>query len=326
MTAILTPEETRAHSVFTLFGKERAGAARWLMLVLLAVLAWAGGVGLLGQFRPTQVSRMVADFAPLDLVFWSSFGAAVAITVLAAVARRGALAFAAGIVAAYLGGFYLSGFAFRYLPLDVAVPFAGMDDAVQFALSRLWFGAPVVLLMLAVAFVFRKHLDPGDLKLGFGNWFVRSRDVSAAEKPATWFAKLFGGYLLFVVAFAALVQWPVGFAPVTSGGVVALLPAILIAAAANAVVEEVIYRGFIQAAFIRYGGAAAGLWVQGMFFGIIHWGLSVGVLAALPTSLLIGLGSVVWGKAAYETRGLAWTIVAHFMIDVAIMAAYFVPR
>jgi membrane protease YdiL (CAAX protease family) len=66
--------------------------------------------------------------------------------------------------------------------------------------------------------------------------------------------------------------------------------------------------------------------VQGLFFGIIHWGLSVGVLAALPTSLLIGLGSVVWGKAAYETRGLSWTIVAHFMIDVAIMAAYFVPR
>ena len=96
--------------------------------------------------------------------------------------------------------------------------------------------------------------------------------------------------------------------------------------AANAIAEEVVYRGFIQPAFIHYGGVGAGLWVQGLFFGLIHWGLSVGVLAALPTSLLIGVGSVVWGKAAYETRGLGWTIVAHFLIDLAIMAAYFVPH
>jgi membrane protease YdiL (CAAX protease family) len=105
-----------------------------------------------------------------------------------------------------------------------------------------------------------------------------------------------------------------------------LFTAVLIAAAANATAEEIIYRGFFQPAFIRYGGAAAGLWVQGLFFGVIHWGLGVGVLAALPVSLAIGIGSIVWGKAAYETRGLAWTIVAHFLIDVVIMAAYFVPH
>lgn len=326
MVAILTPEETREHSVFTLIGKEGAGPVRWLMLIVLAVIAWMGGVGFLGQFRPTQVSRFVASYAPLDLVFWSALGGAVLIVLLALAARRGALAFASGIVAAYLGGMYLSGFAFHFMAFDIEVPFTSMDDALRFSLSRFWFAAPIVLLMLVVAFAFRAHLDPDDLKLGFGNWFVRSRDLSVKERPATWFAKLFGGYLLFVVAFAALVQLPLGFAPILSGAVVALLPAILIAAAANAVAEEVVYRGFIQPAFIRYGGAAAGLWVQGLFFGIIHWGLSVGVLAALPTSLLIGLGSVVWGKAAYETRGLGWTIVAHFMIDVAIMAAYFVPR
>jgi membrane protease YdiL (CAAX protease family) len=169
-------------------------------------------------------------------------------------------------------------------------------------------------------------LGAEDLALGIGNWLVRSRDVSAKEAPASWLAKLFGGYLLFVLLFAAFVQFPVGFAPILSGAILTLLPAILIAAAANAAAEEVIYRGFIQPAFISYAGAGAGLWVQGLFFGIIHWGLSVGVLAALPTSLLIGLGSVVWGKAAYETRGLSWTIVAHFMVDVAIMVAYFVPR
>jgi hypothetical protein len=32
----------------------------------------------------------------------------------------------------------------------------------------------------------------------------------------------------------------------------------------------------------------------------------------------------IWGKAAYETRGIAWTMAAHFLIDIAVMAAYFV--
>ena len=58
----------------------------------------------------------------------------------------------------------------------------------------------------------------------------------------------------------------------------------------------------------------------------MHWGLSVGILAALPVSLLIGLGSVVWGKAALETRGLGWVVMAHFLVDVCVMAAFFVPR
>jgi membrane protease YdiL (CAAX protease family) len=323
---ILKPEETREHSIFTLLGRERAGAFRWLMLIVLAVIAWLGGVGFLGQFRPTQVSRLVASLAPLEQVYWMCLAVAAVIALAAIVARRWPLGWAAATVAAYLGGFYVSGLFFRFLPPGVEVPFTTLDDGWRFALSRIWFAAPIVIALGLVWWAFRKRLGEDDLPLGLGNWLVASHDVSAREKPATWLAKLFGGYLVFVLVFAVLVQLPVGFSPLTSGALWPLLSAILVAAAVNAVAEEAIYRGFIQPAFIRCAGAAAGLWVQGLFFGIIHWGLSVGVLAALPTSLLIGLGSVVWGKAAYETRGLSWTIVAHFMIDVAIMAAYFVPR
>jgi hypothetical protein len=43
----------------------------------------------------------------------------------------------------------------------------------------------------------------------------------------------------------------------------------------------------------------------------MHWGLSVGVVAALPASLLIGLGSVAWGKYSLDTRGLGWVVIAH---------------
>lgn len=323
---ILSPDETRAHSIFTMVGQEGAGLWRWLMVIVLAVIAWLGGVALLGPFRPTQVSRLVASFAPLEQIYWAALAAAGLITVIAVLMRRWPLGYAAATVAAYLAAFYLGGLLFALLPPGVEIPLGGTDDAVSFAVSRLWFAGPIVIALAVVWFVFRARIGGEDLALGVGNWFVASRDVSVKETPSSWLVKLFTGYLLFVVAFAALTQFGVGFAPITSGAVFALLPAIATAAATNAIAEEFVYRGFIQPAFVRYAGVGAGLWLQGLFFGIIHWGLSVGILAALPTSLLIGVGSVIWGKAAYETRGMSWTIAAHFMIDVVIMAAYFVPR
>jgi len=326
MFRILSPEETRAFTIITMLGKEGTGAVRWLLLIVLALAAWLGGVGFLGQYRPTQVSRMVAEFAPLAQVYWGALAIAAAIVVVAGLARRGALAWAGVTIAVYLAGLNLSGFLFHFFPPGFEIPFESSDDGWRFALSRVWFAGPIALLLLIVWAIFRSQLGPLGLAFGLGNWLVASYDSTKEKNPASWLAKLFGGYFIFVVIFAVIVQLPVGFAPILSGNVIALLPALLIAAAANAVAEELVYRGFIQPAFIRYGGAAAGLWVQGFFFGIVHWGLSVGILAALPTSLLIGFGSVVWGKAAYETRGLGWTIAAHFMIDVAVMAAYFVPR
>ena len=323
---ILTPEETREHSIFTMLGLERAGAVRWSTLVVLAALAWLGGVAALGPYRPTQVSRMVAEIAPLASIYWSSVGVALAIGLLAVAARQWALAWAAMTVGGYLLGFQLSGFLFLYFPPDVDIPLTGDASALQFALARLWFAGPIAVVLLVVWLAFARQTGAAAPEFGFGNWLVQSRDVNAREKPQSWLAKLFGGYLLFIAVMFVAIQTPVGFAPILSGTLWPLLPAVLVAALANAAAEEVVYRGFIQPAFIRYGGAAAGLWVQGLFFGLIHWGLSVGVLAALPVSLMIGFGSVVWGKAAYETRGLGWTIVAHFMIDVVIMAAYFVPH
>ena len=323
---MLTPEETREHSIFTLLGKERAGTMRWLMLAVLAAIAWIGGVAFLAPYRPTEISRFVATLVPLDVAFWGSMAAAAVIALAALAARRIALAWVAATVAGYLIGFYFSGFLFRYFPPGVEIPLTGVDGAFAFAMSRLWFAAPTAIVLLIVWLLFAPSLGQGHPAFGFGNWLVRTRDMSAKEAPGSWLGKLFGGYLLFIAILFALIQLPIGFAPVVSGSLWPLLPAVFVAALANAAAEEVVYRGFIQPAFIRYGGAVAGLWMQGLFFGIIHWGLSVGVLAALPVSLMIGVGSVVWGKAAYETRGLGWTIVAHFLVDVAIMAAYFVPR
>jgi membrane protease YdiL (CAAX protease family) len=323
---ILTAEETREHSIFTMLGQERAGAVRWFMLGLLAALAWLGGVAFLAPYRPTEVSRFVATFAPLESVYWGSLLAAVLLALAGGAARRWAFAWAGATVAGYLGGFFLMGFLFAAFPPGVKIPLTGVDGALAFALSRLWFAGPIAIVLLAFWLVLGPRAGVGQPAFGFGNWLVASRDMSVREAPASWLTRLFGGYLLFIAVLFVLIQLPVGFGPIVGGTLWPLLAAVLLAAAANAVAEEVVYRGFFLPAFVQYGGAAAGLWMQGLFFGVIHWGLSVGVLAALPVSLAIGFGSIVWGKATYETRGLGWTISAHFLVDVVIMAAYFVPR
>jgi membrane protease YdiL (CAAX protease family) len=109
-------------------------------------------------------------------------------------------------------------------------------------------------------------------------------------------------------AFSMLAAWRVAFCergwPPLAGSLWPLLPGVLVAAVANAAAEEYVFRGVVQPAFIRAGGVAAGRWMQGLMFGLMHWGMSVGVLAALPVSLLIGFGSVVWGKAALDTLGM----------------------
>jgi hypothetical protein len=197
MLRALTPEETREHSIFSLFGREAAGYVRWAMLTALAVLAWLGGVGFLGQYRPTQVSKMVEALAPLDQVYWGALGAAGVVTLLALAARRRTLAWPAVIVTAYLAGFYLSGQLFRFFPPGFHIPFAGNEDAWRFALSRTWFAIPIVGLMVIAWLALRPSLGPLGLSFAFGDWSVRSRDVSRKEAQSSWRTKLFTGYLLF---------------------------------------------------------------------------------------------------------------------------------
>ena len=158
---ILSPDETRAHSIFTMVGQEGAGLWRWLMVIVLAVIAWLGGVALLGPFRPTQVSRLVASFAPLEQIYWAALAAAGLITVIAVLMRRWPLGYAAATVAAYLAAFYLGGLLFALLPPGVEIPLGGTDDAVSFAVSRLWFAGPIVIALAVVWFVFRARIEIG---------------------------------------------------------------------------------------------------------------------------------------------------------------------
>jgi membrane protease YdiL (CAAX protease family) len=320
----LTPDETRPLSIWRLLPAEAAPAWRWAILAALALAAWIGGVAFLAPSRPTEVSRLLTAVAPHQLWYAMALTLPALLLAWSLVRRDRLLGYASATVLAYVAAWWGSGLLMAAFPSAMEVPFESGRDLLSFVLFRLRFLLPLALAMGAVALLYRPGDGEAAPALGIGDWSVESRSMSMKDKPIRWSRFLVGFYLLVVVLLGLFLQLGAGFEPFTGGGLARLWWAVLVAALVNAAVEEIVYRGFLQPAFIRFGGAGPGLWATGLLFGLLHWGLSVGVLAALPVSLAIGLGSVAWGKAAYETRGLSWPVAAHFLIDIAVMGAYFV--
>jgi membrane protease YdiL (CAAX protease family) len=321
--AVLTADETRVLSIWGMLGKRRVAGWRWVAALVLAGLAWLGSLAFIAQYRATEVWGLFAFLGAKQNVYLVCLAAALLATLVALLARRRDIAALMCTGAALLAGLWLSTFLYRLHAPQMNFPFSGLDDALGFSLARLWYCLPSVLMLGLAAWLFRKGGEASRPILGVGDWGVEARDANAKEPLLPYWRRLVVGFVIFTLVLGLLLQASVGFKPITSGKLLALAPAILLAALVNATVEEMIYRGFLMPAFIRVLGAGAGMWVSGILFGVAHWGLSVGVLAALPISLLIGFGAVIWGKAAYETKGLGWPIAAHFLVDIAIMSAYF---
>jgi membrane protease YdiL (CAAX protease family) len=319
----LTPEQTAELSIFQLPSADATRATDWLLLAVLTAAAIAGAMAFIGEFRPTPISRTLSALVHLQTAYFGAMGVAAFALFLSALLRDRGAAYASAMTLAFLGGFSVYGYLHGMFRPQFDIPFRGMADAEGFVLFRLLFGLGLAAPMLFVWLIFSGRVHAWFL--GIENWSLRSRGFSAKETPGPVWRDMMGGYLIFVAIFAVVMQAGASFAPITSGLVFTLLGAILLASIVNATVEEVVFRGLIQPSFISAGGVAAGLWMTGLLFGLMHWGLTVGVLAALPVSLALGFGSVIWGKVTYETRGLGWAIVAHFLVDVAIMAAFFVP-
>lgn len=297
----------------------------WMVAIMIAALVWLGTVSFIGQYRRSPITRPIAELVPLGTVVWACTIAAAAIGVAcAAVGLRGLAVLAAGATG-LLAGHWL----FAAVPLhqvaSMRVPFRALADGGAFSLHRVVYlttvgGSALAATVLAGRLL---HTMP-TFHFGLGRWNVVTREFTTQSTPQSY-AALLVGFVVFAALLFVVCQASVGFAPLRNGTWPSLLPAILLAALVNATVEELLFRGVLQPAILGAAGAPRGLWIQGLLFGLMHWGLSVGVLAALPTSLAIGVGSVIWGKSVLETRGLSWVIVCHALCDVAIMSAYFLP-
>jgi membrane protease YdiL (CAAX protease family) len=120
-----------------------------------------------------------------------------------------------------------------------------------------------------------------------------------------------------------LLYWPLGHAwPDTFGrahlekpardlwsgahgiGVVAI---VVVAAVGAPLVEELMYRGMLQGAFVRCTGGVSGVLIVGLWFATIHF-----QPAQLPGLLLVG---VVLGVATVRTGRLGMAVLIHMAFN-----------
>ena len=96
----------------------------------------------------------------------------------------------------------------------------------------------------------------------------------------------------------------------------AILPAVLFGVA-NGVLEEVAYRGILQAFLGRLVPIASGIAFQGVVFGIVHAGPEVVALLPLHIALLSGVG-IAAGIARWKLGSLWIPIGIHVGADIAL--------
>jgi membrane protease YdiL (CAAX protease family) len=100
----------------------------------------------------------------------------------------------------------------------------------------------------------------------------------------------------------------------------ALLPALLFAAA-NGIMEELIYRGALLGWSARVMGIGPAVVGQAGVFGLAHSGSDV-IGLALPLMLAMGVGGLLAGVIAVRTRSLLLPIAVHIGLDIPIYYSF----
>jgi membrane protease YdiL (CAAX protease family) len=85
------------------------------------------------------------------------------------------------------------------------------------------------------------------------------------------------------------------------------------------VVEEIIFRGLLQRGLLSALPPWLAIAVQGLLFGAAHVSPERG-MGNIGLALVLGAVGVVFGAAAYLTRRLAPTMVAHAIVNAVAMA------
>jgi membrane protease YdiL (CAAX protease family) len=103
--------------------------------------------------------------------------------------------------------------------------------------------------------------------------------------------------------------------PIHTGDLLAIVPA-LIFAVSNGVMEEVIYRGALQAWVARTARIAPAIGVQAIVFGLAHGASQDFVGSPIPVVALMVAGGAVAGWIVVRTGSLAIPVALHVAVDI----------
>ena len=281
------------------------------MVAGLLAVAWLGVNASWGLTDPgdTLISGQLREIASVEvwlLVCVAVLGAATAITWR----RHRGPALVAGMLLGFLGGTWLAGLVDSQVVVPGSLP-------VRRFIERSFQVLPAVPMLVAWWYLPRSAHN-----LRWGSW---SR-VSSLWRTPTWTKALLGWLAFVALPMTLVMQAQVEFRPFLNGGAWAALAPLTALALLNAFIEELLFRGLVQAALVAAVGSTAGVWLQAAFFGIHHWGAGPVGAAGIPIAIVTGCLGVLWGRSVLETRGLGWAIVTHASLDLAFFLAQFVPN
>lgn len=295
--------------------------ARVLVAAVLLMIAWLSVNAIWGitSTEPTMIASWLARVAGLG-----SWAGLLTATIAAALGygvyrRTRSLAGLSLMLLAYLAG-VAAGEALR--DLAQAGILAGMAGWTGVLADRAFLLFPV-LPMLAAAWLTDRNLARYSLRVG--RWSGTDTSNSAVNATRRWGPWLGIWMLAIFLPLVLMMQASVNFMPVTSGHLWPALVPLTALALLNAVGEELVFRGLILPSLIPLAGTTPALWLQGVFFGLHHWGSSPDPVSGLPMAVVLTFVAYLWGRSVLQTRGLAWAVLTHMSLDCALFWAHFVP-
>jgi membrane protease YdiL (CAAX protease family) len=154
-------------------------------------------------------------------------------------------------------------------------------------------------------FLVKGHMDAPALKL------------PGLKRTASW--RVFGPVLATLLSILYVWFFAVGFGlPTLDIFVKALpfLPLALLAAAINALGEEMMYRAAPLSQLLPVVGAGQALLMTSIWFGLGHY--YGGIPSGMAGLVFAGSLATLFGKAMLDTRGMTWPWVIHFLADAVI--------
>lgn len=157
-------------------------------------------------------------------------------------------------------------------------------------------------------------------------FFLKLGDTAAPAQPVRWLGisqgepwSRLGLSLTFFISLGTLAFLVIAGRPSLDivVRVLPFLPVILLAAALNALTEEITYKASLLSVLESPVGPRQSLLMVAAYFGIAHfYGIPYGVVGVL----LAGFMGWILAKSMLETRGLFWAWFIHFWQDVWIFA------
>jgi membrane protease YdiL (CAAX protease family) len=175
----------------------------------------------------------------------------------------------------------------------------------------------VSLLMVAALLLMKKKRQ---------DFYLARGDLAAPVEPIRWLGvkqgerwNKFGGWLTFFISLGTLAFLVIAGRPPLDIVLRALpfLPAVLLAAALNALTEEVTYKASFLSVLESPVGPRQALYMVAAYFGLGHfYGVPYGVIGVL----MAGFMGWILARSMQETRGLFWAWFIHFWQDVWIFS------